>query len=375
MVDDHLVEVPPSPNMLVVRNNDAARHDRAVGTAIGDAGVSISSMAVGPSSEGDTALMVITTDAAAPRQVLTNLRQVDGILDLHRIRALSGLEGPVHPRDGGATGGAPGIGLVVTDLDGSLWDVAGPHPPLGPCCDRARQGEGGAACSRPPPGARRAPFPAMADNEVLLPAVLFDGSLGRDFLSGTDFVRHPSMHGRQSGFSPPSSTPGSSRASTSITRRRTSSSVSTPSTHPEHMAFNVERTRCCELVGAARSLPVFTFSVCGVERALLAPVLHAVGGFAQASITPTACSGPQPLGPALGVSQVDRRARLLRRPRPRPRGGAGRRGWGERSRAPRRCASIACVPEDGCQAALALATHRIGSATAGGWTAVDDLLG
>jgi len=42
-------------------------------------------MAVGPSSEGDTALMVITTDAAAPDQVLTNLRQVDGILDLHRI--------------------------------------------------------------------------------------------------------------------------------------------------------------------------------------------------------------------------------------------------------------------------------------------------
>jgi D-3-phosphoglycerate dehydrogenase len=85
MVDDHLVEVPPSPNMLVVRNNDRPGMIGAVGTAIGDAGVSISSMAVGPSSEGDTALMVITTDAAAPDQVLTNLRQVDGILDLHRI--------------------------------------------------------------------------------------------------------------------------------------------------------------------------------------------------------------------------------------------------------------------------------------------------
>jgi len=71
--------------MLVVRNNDRPGMIGAVGTAIGDAGVSISSMAVGPSSEGDTALMVITTDAAAPDQVLTNLRQVDGILDLHRI--------------------------------------------------------------------------------------------------------------------------------------------------------------------------------------------------------------------------------------------------------------------------------------------------
>ena len=51
MVDDHVVEVPPSPHMLVVRNDDRPGMIGIVGTALGAAGVSISSMAVGPSPE------------------------------------------------------------------------------------------------------------------------------------------------------------------------------------------------------------------------------------------------------------------------------------------------------------------------------------
>ncbi|HEX4245736.1 MAG TPA: phosphoglycerate dehydrogenase, partial [Acidimicrobiales bacterium] len=46
MVDDHTVEVPPAPNMLVVRNDDRAGMIGVVGTIIGEAEVSISSMAV-----------------------------------------------------------------------------------------------------------------------------------------------------------------------------------------------------------------------------------------------------------------------------------------------------------------------------------------
>ena len=85
MVDDHVVEVPPAPHMLMVRNDDRPGMIGAVGTALGDAGISISSMAVGPSAEGHTALMVLTTSQSPPAELLDVLRRNDGILDLHLV--------------------------------------------------------------------------------------------------------------------------------------------------------------------------------------------------------------------------------------------------------------------------------------------------
>jgi D-3-phosphoglycerate dehydrogenase len=85
MVDDHSVEVPPSPHMLVVRNDDRPGMIGVVGVVLGDAGISISSMAVGPSPEAGTALMVLSTDRPAPDEALDRLRGDPGILDLHRI--------------------------------------------------------------------------------------------------------------------------------------------------------------------------------------------------------------------------------------------------------------------------------------------------
>jgi D-3-phosphoglycerate dehydrogenase / 2-oxoglutarate reductase len=85
IVDDHLVEVPPSDHMLVVRNDDRPGVIGIVGTALGAAGVSISSMAVGPSPETSTAMMVISTTTAAPDLVVERLRGDEGILDIHRV--------------------------------------------------------------------------------------------------------------------------------------------------------------------------------------------------------------------------------------------------------------------------------------------------
>jgi D-3-phosphoglycerate dehydrogenase len=85
MVDDHLVEVAPSPHMLVVRNDDRPGMIGIVGTALGAVGVSISSMAVGPSPEASTAMMVISTTTSAPVAVVDQLRGDDGILDIHRV--------------------------------------------------------------------------------------------------------------------------------------------------------------------------------------------------------------------------------------------------------------------------------------------------
>ncbi len=85
MVDDHAVEVPPADNMLVVRNDDRPGVIGVVGTVLGNAGVSISSMAVGPSPEKGTALMVLSTDRPTPDAVLDELRRDEGVLDLHRV--------------------------------------------------------------------------------------------------------------------------------------------------------------------------------------------------------------------------------------------------------------------------------------------------
>ncbi len=85
MVDDHLVEVAPSSHMLVVRNDDRPGMIGIVGTALGAAGVSISSMSVGPSPEAATAMMVISTTTSAPDAVVEQLRGDEGILDMHRV--------------------------------------------------------------------------------------------------------------------------------------------------------------------------------------------------------------------------------------------------------------------------------------------------
>ena len=85
VVDDHVVEVPPAEHMLVVRNDDRPGVIGIVGTALGQAGVSISSMAVGPSPETSTAMMVISTTTPAPDEVIEQLRGDGGIQELHRV--------------------------------------------------------------------------------------------------------------------------------------------------------------------------------------------------------------------------------------------------------------------------------------------------
>jgi D-3-phosphoglycerate dehydrogenase / 2-oxoglutarate reductase len=88
MVDDHTVEVPPSEHMLVVRNDDRPGMIGVVGVVLGEAGVSISSMAVGPSRAANTALMVLSTAGAVPDDAFARLQGADGILDIHRITSV-----------------------------------------------------------------------------------------------------------------------------------------------------------------------------------------------------------------------------------------------------------------------------------------------
>ena len=84
-VDGHSVEIPPAASMLVVHNDDRPGMIGMVGVALGEAGVSISSMAVGPDQRTKTALMVLSTETPTPSDVIDRLRDTAGIQDIHLI--------------------------------------------------------------------------------------------------------------------------------------------------------------------------------------------------------------------------------------------------------------------------------------------------
>ena len=84
-VDGHSVEIPPAASMLVVHNDDRPGMIGVVGVALGEAGISIASMAVGPDPRTKTALMVLSTEQPTPLVVVERLRETDGIQDIHLI--------------------------------------------------------------------------------------------------------------------------------------------------------------------------------------------------------------------------------------------------------------------------------------------------
>ena len=84
-VDGHSVEIPPAASMLVVRNDDRPGMIGRVGLALGEAEISIGSMAVGPDAASKTALMVLSTSTPTPAEVVEKLRHTDGIQDIHLI--------------------------------------------------------------------------------------------------------------------------------------------------------------------------------------------------------------------------------------------------------------------------------------------------
>jgi D-3-phosphoglycerate dehydrogenase len=85
MVDDHTVDLPPAPHMIVVRNDDRPGVIGRVGTILGEAQVNISDMNVGRNPDGLGALMVITTSDTVPDTVAERLRGADGVTEVYLI--------------------------------------------------------------------------------------------------------------------------------------------------------------------------------------------------------------------------------------------------------------------------------------------------
>lgn len=83
MVDEHSLDVPPAPHMLLVRNSDVPGMIATVAGALAEAGINIDDMDVGRSSTGEAALMVLSTATPVPPGVQDRIRAAEGILSVH----------------------------------------------------------------------------------------------------------------------------------------------------------------------------------------------------------------------------------------------------------------------------------------------------
>ncbi len=265
------------------------------------------------------------------------------------------------------------IELIATDLDGSFWDAQGrAHPDtLGALDAVIAAGIPVLAATARRPASVLA---TMQDNGVLLPCVLFDGSLGRDFAK--DITFHRCVFDSESaavvletfmkaGLEP----------SLNVEHNHDDFVVGdNPSSHPEHLAFNAVRTQHVNLDIAVRSMPVFTFLVIGRERDELLPVLEAVSLVADSSVTPDLMYGGFSLSVRpKGVSKWSGVLSFCAHRELDP-GRVLAVGDGENDLELLSSAAVACVPSDGCEEALTLATHHIRPAHSGGWASIVDLI-
>ncbi len=84
-IDHHIVDLPPSAHMLVVRNADVPGMIGTVATILGAQGVNIDDMDVGRSPTGEAAMMAISTAEAVPAAVVDAIRDSAGVIDAKAI--------------------------------------------------------------------------------------------------------------------------------------------------------------------------------------------------------------------------------------------------------------------------------------------------
>ncbi|MEJ7846322.1 MAG: phosphoglycerate dehydrogenase [Acidimicrobiales bacterium] len=80
MIDGLAVDLPPARHMLVVRNADTPGMIALVASTLAAAGVNIDDMHLGHGPDGAASLQVLATTPAVPPEVLTRLREADGII-------------------------------------------------------------------------------------------------------------------------------------------------------------------------------------------------------------------------------------------------------------------------------------------------------
>jgi D-3-phosphoglycerate dehydrogenase / 2-oxoglutarate reductase len=82
VLDEHEIELPFAPHLLVVRNDNRVGMVALVASALAGADSNIVDLHLGRSADGRTAIMVISLDEPVPHQVVAGLAGAPGILDV-----------------------------------------------------------------------------------------------------------------------------------------------------------------------------------------------------------------------------------------------------------------------------------------------------
>jgi HAD superfamily hydrolase (TIGR01484 family) len=265
------------------------------------------------------------------------------------------------------------IELVVTDLDGTLWDAGERIHERSLDAMRTLQARGTpllVATGRRPRCAAR----GLAREGLTPPTVALDGAIGHDWVAGHRFHRAP--------FSPEAATAvldafEAAGLSPCLYVDRDDADVvvgDTPATRAEHLAHIGPWLTRDDPWRVVLTEEVLAVGVVGCRAEPLEEVAVAVSDLAEAVVTGDLFYGdsmlvarPPGISKWQGVEAYCRHrgldpARVLAL------------GDGENDVELLTGARVACVVSDGCDRALALADHVIAPASDGGWSAVLDLV-
>jgi hydroxymethylpyrimidine pyrophosphatase-like HAD family hydrolase len=265
------------------------------------------------------------------------------------------------------------ISLVVTDLDGTLWDgderIHSRTLAAVAELERRRTPLLVATGRRP-----RSAAEALAREGLAPPAVLLDGAVGHDLRSQSVFHRAPFA---AEGAAAVLAAFEAAGLSPCLYVDRPDADVivgPTPSTRAEHLAHIGPWLARDDLSRVVHNDDVLAIGLVGQPRQRLVEVHQAIRTHAEAAVTrdfffgeATLIARPPGISKWEGVEAycaahgLDSTAVLAL-------------GDGENDVELLSRASVACVVSDGCEQALALADHVIGPAAAGGWCSVLDLV-
>jgi hydroxymethylpyrimidine pyrophosphatase-like HAD family hydrolase len=264
------------------------------------------------------------------------------------------------------------VELVVTDLDGTLWDAQERiHERT---LDALRTLERRGVPVLVATGRRkRSAAEALARESLQLPAVVLDGALGVDLR--TDTVFHSAAFEPHAAVAVLEAFAAAGMSPCVYVDRPEADVVvsDSPSTHPRHLQLLGRWAVRGDLREVVATEPVLAIGVVGLPAQALLPVAAQLDGVAATAVTRDIILGsstlivrPRGISKWQGVEafcrlhQLDP-ARVLAL------------GDGENDVELLTAAAVACVVSDGCDAALALADHVIDPAAAGGWCKVLEL--
>ncbi|CAN5728926.1 MAG: Cof-type HAD-IIB family hydrolase [Actinomycetota bacterium] len=263
------------------------------------------------------------------------------------------------------------VGLVVTDLDGTLWDAQ--ERIHDRTLDALRTLERRQTPLLVATGRRRrSAASGLAREGLAPPAVVLDGALGVDLSTGRVF--------HEAAFDPPDAVVvidilASLGLSPCLQVFRDHADVVAgpdPSTNPRHVELIGERLARDDVRRVAAGETVLGFTIAGRPPQLLGGVVAAIANVADAVVTRDLFYGGATLTVRpKGVSKWEGVLAYCTDQGIDP-GGVLALGDGENDLELLGGAAVACVVSDGCEQALALADHVIGPASEGGWCAVLD---